>query len=251
MIKGVEGRTKKLIEYMKRHIRSTKGNKELIIRIQAGFSSVSNIGYTSPENDKVRRYGELLKKERDLLINLLEQGAHLQAIISPPIGPWGNNRLLRRYKALLDFLKKRRDLWQRIDFVYSLEEGPNLFFVGEEVLFEGHKTGIEFGYGWTMVYTEKRYLNTRLTIFDMLFESARRHTLKRYSREGRGEEGKNALRKAVVRAVELARDGENRLAIKKFRASSLLAILATVQQTISNFLLTEKLELVHPFVLLC
>ena len=54
-----------------------------------------------------------------------------------------------------------------------MEEGPNLHFFGEELLFEGHKTEIEGGYGWTMVYTDPGYLEARLTIFDMLFQSAR------------------------------------------------------------------------------
>ena len=91
--------------------------------------------------------------------------------------------------------------------MYSVEEGPNLFFFGEDVLFEGHKTGIEGGYGWTMVYTDKVYLETRLTIFDMLFESARRHTVERYGRPDSTDGDPESLRKAVIEAVRRSRDG--------------------------------------------
>ena len=84
-----------------------------------------------------------------------------------------------------------------------------MLFFGEDILFEGHKTGIEAGYGWTMVYTDRDYLKTRLTIFDMLFVSARRHTLRRYAVKGETVGGQeDDLRQAIINAVVMARDGK-------------------------------------------
>ena len=82
-------------------------------------------------------------------------------------------------------------------------------FFGEDILFEGYKTGIEGGYGWTMVYTDEEYLKTRVTIFDMLFESARSHTLRRYGGQNDSKGEPVALRAAVINAVEQARDGRS------------------------------------------
>jgi hypothetical protein len=93
--------------------------------------------------------------------------------------------------------------------VIATEEGPHLFFLGEDILFEGFKTAIEGGYGWTMVYTDKEYLTTRLTIFDMLFQSAKKYTLQTYGSDDSAGDGPEALRRAVVKAITMARDGEN------------------------------------------
>ena len=213
MLEGALARTQQLVEYMNRYLTPPGSAKDLIIRIQAGFSSLSNVGHPSSEDEKKRQYGEWLEKERDVLTQLIEGGATLQAIIYPPVGPWAleaDSRWRQRFDRLLNFLTNRDDLRDRCEFVVSTEEGPNLFFFGEDILFEGHKTGIEGGYGWTMIYTDENYLDKRLTIFDMLFQSARRHTLKRYRVEGTPEGDREALRQAVIKAVTMARDGQNR-----------------------------------------
>jgi hypothetical protein len=209
MIKGALARTKQIVAYMEQSLASPRRLKELIIRIQAGYSSLSNVGY--PDDPNRREYGEWLESERETLIKMIKEGATLQAIIYPPVGPWmlesGGRR--RRCDSLLGFLQTRDDLWDRCEFVVSTEEGPNLLFFGEDILFEGHKTGIEGGYGWTMVYTDKNYLTTRLTIFDMLFQSARRHTLRTYGPDKTSEGDREVLRRAVINAVAMARDGKS------------------------------------------
>lgn len=207
MLKGAKERTGQIVRYMEHYLESAQRAKNLVIRLQAGFSSIANEGIAA-RDEETRQYGQLLERERDCLVRLIEEGAVLQAIIYPPVGPWTKGRWRRRYDRLLNFLEARKDLLPRCEFVYSIEEGPNLLFFGEDVLFEGHKTGIEGGYGWTMVYTDRTYLTTRLTIFDMLFASARRHTLKRYGPQDAVEGDKVALREAVIKAVLSARDGQ-------------------------------------------
>ena len=211
MLKGALTRTQQVVEYMERHLTPPSTPKGMIIRAQAGFSSVSNMGYPDAEDPETRDYGRFLERERDCLLRMLSAGAVFRGIIFPPVGPWTEEqgaRWRRRYDKLLDFLNG--ELWNQSEFVVSTEEGPNLLFFGEEVLFEGHKTGIEPGYGWTMVYTDKEYLKTRLTIFDMLFQSAKRHTLKRYGSDESPDGDHEALRRAVINAVEMARDGKVR-----------------------------------------
>lgn len=208
MLRGATERTRQIVEYMERQLNSLSGGRGLIIRLQAGFSSVANEGYPEAKDEEKLEYGRLLEKERDCLIKLLKQGVILQAIIHPPVGPWSEGRWKRRYDRLLAFLHDRHDLASHCEFVYSVEGGPNLLFFGEELLFEGHKTGIEGGFGWTMIYTDKEYLKTRLTIFDMLFQSARRFTLRQYGHQGAAEGDRDALREAVIRAVLRARDGQ-------------------------------------------
>lgn len=211
MLQGALSRTKQIVEYMERQLASPAGVQNLIIRIQAGFSSLSNVGYWDSKNQGDREYGQWLEKERDLLIKMIEKGATLQAIIYPPRGPWTMQigaRCRKRFDKLLEFLNERNVCLDRCEFVTSTEEGPNLFFFGEDILFEGHKTGIEGGYGWTMIYTDKIYLLTRLTIFDMLFQSAKKHTLATYGTAiSLNSEDRKLLLEAVRRAVVMSRDG--------------------------------------------
>ncbi len=220
MLEGAQARTRQIVDYMERELSMPERLNQMVIRIQAGFTSLGNLGYPS-HNDPVKRaYGELLLQECDNLVKMIEKGATLQAVIFPPVGPCkANSRWCQRYAKLLAFLEERTDLSDRCEFAVATEEGPNLFFFGEDILFEGHKTGIEAGYGWTMVYTDKRLLRTRLTIFDMLFQSARRHTLLNYRPKKLVAEDRDTLRRAVIKAVELARDGRRprRIGVKKPR----------------------------------
>lgn len=208
MLQGRLTRTKQIVEYMER-VESTQKQKGLIVRIQAGISSLSNIGYPDSTDKEEQEYGKWLDKEREILVRLIENGAMLQAIIHPPIGIGASKmkeRWHQRFDRLIDFLN-RTDLLDSAEFVVSTEEGSNLFFFGEEILFEGHKTGIEGGYGWTMVYTDTNYLTARLTIFDMLFQSARRYTLEKYSSGNSIEDERKLLRYAVIKAINIARNG--------------------------------------------
>lgn len=183
MLDGVMARTRQIIEYMDRQLTPPLNAKNLIIRAQAGFSSVANPGYPNAPDKETRDYGQLLLQECVGLMKMLTAGAILRAIIFPPVGPWEpTTRWYQRYQKLLDFL--REEEFRKCEFVVSTEEGPNLLFYGEDILFEGHKTGIEAGYGWTMVYTDQEYLRTRLTIFDMLFQSGRNADLRRNERRG-------------------------------------------------------------------
>ena len=209
MLQGVQDRTKQIVDYMKRELQTPERLRKMIIRIQAGFSSLSNVDHASHPDPATRDYGKLLVQECEFLEEMLRHGATLQAIIYPPMGPWKRGtRWWNRYEKLLAFMRNRTDLYDRCEFVFSNEEGTNLLFFGEDILFEGHKTGIEGGYGWTMVYTDKRFLKTRLTIFDMLFQDARRYTLGIYGKGKKATNDRNALRAAAINAVELARDGK-------------------------------------------
>lgn len=207
ILEGALARSEEIVRYIDRHLSSPGRRRKLIIRIQSGFSSLSNEGYPDAHDERTRRYGELLEQERDGLIRLLGSGARLRAILYAPVMRVEDPRRRRRFERLLEFLHRDDEIIARCDFVYSSVQKLNLLFFGEDVLFEGHKTGIERGYGWTMVYTDKAYLAHRLRIFDMLFHSAGRDTLRRSGRADADEGDRAALRDAVITALEQARDG--------------------------------------------
>jgi hypothetical protein len=208
MLKDRIARTKQLVQYMDQlnSVRE-RSHGPLVVRLHAAFSSFSNIGYPDSNDPEKREYGEWLEKERESLTSLITNGGKLYAIIHPAIRIRLGDSIpswQARYDRLLDFVQTFKYI-DRCEFAISPEQGPNLFFFGEDVLFEGHKTSVESGYGWTMVYTDAEYIRTRLTIFDTLFESAKQHTIKRFA-ANRGDLGeKTALRYAVISAIKAAR----------------------------------------------
>lgn len=128
----------------------------------------------------------------------------MRAIICPPASRWTSNppeQGHERFKRLLNFLEKS-ELMQRCEFVVSTEKGPNCLFLGRDLLFEGLKAGAESGYNHTIVSTDKEYVAKRLKDFDGLFRLLRSDTLATYGDKGRRRDGRGALRKAVVRAVQ-------------------------------------------------
>jgi hypothetical protein len=207
MLEGPTERTRGIVEYMERELESPFPGKDLEIRIQAGFSSITNL---DPEpGESISEYETLLQRERDHLIELLEKGATLRTILRrPSLGPSSTGRSRRRYERLLAFLHERQNLSDRYEFVYAVDEGSNLLFFGSEVLFEGYKTDVESGFGWTMVYTDPDYVRTRLRMFDRLFGAAREHTLKKFGDEGATDN--EALRMAMIRALDRALGNEEK-----------------------------------------
>jgi hypothetical protein len=86
----------------------------------------------------LREYGDLLIEERKCLIKLLNKGAILRAIIHPSASPGAEPaRMKRRLRLLEEFLSNRRGPMRYCDIVMSVEEGNNLLFFDDEVLFEG------------------------------------------------------------------------------------------------------------------
>ncbi|MGH9764238.1 MAG: hypothetical protein ACREDR_28340, partial [Blastocatellia bacterium] len=65
MIEGAQARTKQIVEYMEESLAVPRRVKGMIIRLQAGYSSLSNLGY--PDDPDRKGYGEWLERERDTL----------------------------------------------------------------------------------------------------------------------------------------------------------------------------------------
>jgi hypothetical protein len=162
-----------------------------LIRIQAGISSLGNLPLdrgSAETEDTV-----LLDRERSLLLDLAKSGALIQVILSPHRVRLGPSDLAgdweRRIERVLEFLSEvdapappGKASHPRCEVVLCPTPGPNLLFLGDEVLFEGHKTGIERGFGYTMVFTDPQIIRVRTGIFDRLFRvRARRHATEVWS----------------------------------------------------------------------
>jgi hypothetical protein len=180
-----------------------------IIRHQAGLSSFSNVPFPDAQDPTRREYGEWLERERLALVQCLEEGATTHLILAPFITPWRDpDRLRERWDRLLEFLHREGKFMERLRVAIAPVPGPNLLFIGEEVLFEGHKRSLEGGFGFTMVYTDRTVVRKRVEAFDSLLQSAEEFTLRGYVPEGRQIHDPRILREAVIAAVRRGRDHE-------------------------------------------
>ena len=202
-------RTQRIVDYMKWILKSPQNCNGMVIRIQASLSSLGNLGRPTSELDPdARKYAHLLENEREYLIQLIEAGAILRSILSPhrvSTDP-GESRDERnqRIDRVIQFLDREDDVIERCELVVSPTPGPNLLFFGGDILFEGHKTQIERGFGWTMAFTDSELIEARMNIFDRLFESASDYTLQNFSSED-GHSGSRVLRQAVKTGLEDAK----------------------------------------------
>jgi hypothetical protein len=207
-LEGSLERTKQIVAYMKRLLKNPDKLQDMVIRIQAGFSSLSNISYSEGENQK---YSDLLEKERDLLIELMEVGATLRVILNPPFGPkvLNNPRWQARLNRLIKFLDRDADYMRRCEFAILTDiQESNLLFFGRDVLFEGLKTSEQKGYGLTVVHRNGEVLQAKVEGFDNLFELAREYTLKTFGSPDDPKSEIEALRRAVIGALKQAKGGQ-------------------------------------------
>jgi hypothetical protein len=208
-VEGALARTRRIVDFMRQKSQQEGSCAGLLIRLQASLSSLANVGSPDSSNPDVREYGRYLEEERELLIQLIERGAKLHCILSPPImyadSLVSEDDRANRFARLISFLRRKDECIDRCEIVVSPMAGPNLFFFGEELLFEGHKTGIERGFGWTMVFTDPDIIRARVGIFDRLFEAARTYTLTNHETKSTASVDHASLRNAVITALEAAK----------------------------------------------
>lgn len=173
------------------------------IRVQSGFSSICNLGFEESENAAQRDYGRRLEEEGALVRELVHSGANLKAIIRPPLHlRRDKERSRKRLGMLIDFIRSNDECMRNCEFVMAMEEGTNLFAFNHEILFEGYKTGIEGGYGWTCISRHSDWIQKRIHVFDLLFKSARDYTLDTYQQPSDRGDTWPPLRTAILNALE-------------------------------------------------
>lgn len=203
MVETASDRTELIIQQLSRLLNQPEKLRQTVIRHQAALSSISNIGYPDSNDEKRRSYGELLEKERELLIKCVEEGAALQIILAPRTAQRSDReRLRKRFDQLLEFLSRDDEYMNRSDIALFPFDRPNLLFIGDQILFEGYHTSFKHGFDATMVYTHRDTINKRITLFDFLFESARQYTLKKYAPERFVEDERLMLRDAVTKGIK-------------------------------------------------
>src|SRR5436853_1139686 len=74
LIDGAPNRTTAIVSYMERLLSAPQGVEGLLIRAQARLSSLGNVGQNAADDQQPHHYAELLERERELLIRMLEQG---------------------------------------------------------------------------------------------------------------------------------------------------------------------------------
>ncbi len=202
LLKDTTTRTRQIIGCLDDCRKDPDKLRRTVLRQQARFSSFSH-GLLGATGDPARdEYVRLLQDEQRAMYDCLREGATVQLLLSPSRMPWEeSNSHVSRLRNLLDFLGHKDEWMTRCEVAIAPMMGPNLLFIGEGILFEGHKTTFESGYAFTTVYTDREVIRRRLIVFDSLFASARPHTLRQGDRPDAREEDPDALQQAVIRAI--------------------------------------------------
>jgi hypothetical protein len=202
-------RTQRIVDFMADKLKQPDDCRQLVIRIQASISSLGNSARFGLRGRENRKYNSLLEEERELLIELIEHGASLHAILSPHrsiLSPEdSSDERYVRISRVISFLERTDDCLSRCQVALSPVRSSNLLFFGEEILFEGHKTDVERGFGLTLIYTDPHTLRLRIGAFDKLLESAKQFTLNRYNTRQKKRVDGLTLKKAAIRGLEEAR----------------------------------------------
>lgn len=209
-LEGPLTRTRRIVDYMNQLVLSPERCKGLVVRIQAHLSSLGNSNRSHFSDPDMRQYSRYLEDERDLLIQLIENGAILQAILSPyrvsTDARETPDERSTRIDRVISFLSRSDECLSRCQFVIAPAASSNLLFFGDQILFEGYKTGVERGFGWTTIVSDLQQINTRVKIFDSFFESARKHTLERYGNNTESRNDAESLKLAAIKALQRAKE---------------------------------------------
>jgi len=210
-IEGTLERTRRIVADCNVFLHSGNAvTQSLIIRTQAGLSSfaISEEEITDTTGQE-REYRRLLRQERDLLRNLLSDGAILKAILSPPADKFlevfrSFEHLGFRYRRLISAFEGQSNDAQ--DKVLSLERchvvlspfrGNNTLMFGDRLLYEGVKGSIRGGFDLTTRITHKSLVAAHVRAFDSLYDEAEQYTLASYGDKRQKNRGA-AIRKALI-----------------------------------------------------
>ena len=195
VIRGKLQRTKVIVRDLRRllgeveengRIRKIKADpvQGLTIRVVAGLSSLAISDEEPPDNKEGPEYDRLLREERDTLRRALLKGARLKVLLNPPrilARQMVPERLMARYRRLIDLLQGRSDLkgkaakndlkaMQNCQWALNPVPMPNQMILGEEVAYEGFKRSGRRGFDRTHCETSPKAIKELVEAFDSHFD---------------------------------------------------------------------------------
>ncbi len=182
------------------------------VRFSGGLSAfaiseeeISATAVNQCENEKQRRYLRALADEQRLLAEAVAQGHQMRCLIHwnkdvPHRSPiW-----ITRVKRLKAFLQNRSQRANRfIEWKRARYRPPNVYIIGESVVFEGVKTEAG-GYHLTLQTTDAHSVRFRTQFFDGLFQA----TPPEEPRSASKDQWREDLRNSVLKCLDELLDEE-------------------------------------------
>jgi hypothetical protein len=192
VVRGRLARTKMIVQDLKRLVEQAgKGKHSLngvTIRTVASLSSLA-ISDHEPHDSSDREYMECLLEERNFLRAALLLGARLKAVLNPPrrfANSLKTGHLEKRYQRLIGLLRNKSDCEtaeaakqdkaaiKRCEFTFSPVPMPNLFIIGNSIVYEGMKRAGAGGFEMTHWETSPDELRQMCEQFDDFFANSKR-----------------------------------------------------------------------------
>ncbi len=214
VIEGTDERTRRITaELNTLAANNTLQFHNMTIYAQTALSifSVSKKEVDSAITSQQKHHKELISSEKKATIDLIRMGAICRVILNPPIeGAEGFNLtyLEYRYQEMIKLLDpkttKFEDVFSTksdIEFAISPIRQNNMLIIGDNVCFEGRKSGFLSGYDVTTRITDKILLSSLNNAFTKLFDDAKKHTVSKYRRNRKGKTNKDMLRESVYDGI--------------------------------------------------
>lgn len=176
-LKGRIGRTRFIVKKLQSLLR--KQPKNLSIYEQSAFSTFSVItepvGMNTNDPDFDTTYLRLLKRQRELLNELIKLPSVTLKLIIFPVRSYDTMKQTVRFRNLLGWMKGEQVLKkQNLDFVIAQYFGPNRLIVANNFCIEGYKNNTALGYDSSIVFYNKDHINDSINQFSDEFEKAKR-----------------------------------------------------------------------------
>jgi hypothetical protein len=176
------------------------------LRKQTVWLSGALTAFAISENEQFaaedRVYGQLLLKERDLLLSLTRRGCLCRSIITPPkVGPKTVRYLGPRARHLYDFLCSKDRALESIDWAVSPFRQKNLYIIGDLSSIEGYKKADERGFPLSLRLTGQEAISVYTSLYEALFDHLAEYSLRTYCPKRR-KITREALREAARSCLE-------------------------------------------------
>lgn len=149
------------------------------LRFSGGLSAIaiadSELRPADDASDEDREYLKELAEERDLMIKAASRGHRMRCLIHSPANQHdikSGSKLYRRIEHLAEFLNDRQQSAanNNIEWRIATFRPPNIYIVGDFVVYEGFKKDGSRGYPLTLRTADNHAVRDRARLFDNLFD---------------------------------------------------------------------------------
>jgi hypothetical protein len=171
VVTGKIERTKFIVRVFEKLLEERPSN--LIIRVQAAFSSIATSGDPLYRVDDYHsdEYVGLLLEEKRLLLKMADLPNARLSLLLWPVRAYLSKHLAPRYRFLLNWMQEAIEQ-KNIDYLIGRYLGPNKYIISERLVIEGYKLHHTPGYEMTIVKYDSEKVQNGIRDFEVMYRKS-------------------------------------------------------------------------------